>query len=435
MFFTRSKNAQITQQAYDSLAQDVSRLETELHTLQDSLAYISFRPDGTITDVSKPFLQLMGYSYEEVAGKHHNMFCDPAYVRSASYQQFWQQLASGQTISDTFVRYKKSGEPVWLRASYMPVNDSQGQARKVMKVAYDVTADQLLLQDKNAVFEALDRSLAVIEFAPDGTVLRANQNFLQVMGYSAGAVTGQHHRMFCFDDFYRQHPDFWRRLESGQLYSGRFQRKAANGSAVWLEATYNPILDAQGKVYKVVKFASDISQRVHAAQQAVEVAAATSEQTSQITTNAIGVLKDAVNTSNLISQQLQQAAGLGNELSHQASSISEIVTTIRSIAEQTNLLALNAAIEAARAGDSGRGFAVVADEVRKLAARTAEATAEIAKVVQTNTSLIKTMDQQLNGISQIACQGQHAMQEVSLGIADVGQGVSNFVAVVERLKP
>ncbi|WP_430458563.1 methyl-accepting chemotaxis protein [Rheinheimera sp.] len=165
------------------------------------------------------------------------------------------------------------------------------------------------------------------------------------------------------------------------------------------------------------------------------MASATSEQTSQITSNAVQNLQDAVATSVQIAKQVQQATINGNELSLQAKSISEIVTTIRSIAEQTNLLALNAAIEAARAGDSGRGFAVVADEVRKLAGRTAEATAEIARVVHTNAELIKTIDNQLNAVSSIAEQGQHNIQDVATGLADVGQGVANFVAVVERLKP
>jgi methyl-accepting chemotaxis protein len=370
-----------------------------------------------------------------VIGKHHRLFCDKNYTASSAYQQFWRQLSQGQAQTGTVARLHKSDNPLYLQASYFPVLDDTGRVTKVIKLAGDVTKDQLALRDKNAILNALDKSLAVIEFAPDGTIIGANDNFLQTMHYSLEQLRGKHHRLFCFDEFYRQYPDFWQRLASGQVFSGRFERKDARGQSIWLEATYNPIRDDHGHVCKVIKFASDISQRVNAARQAVEMAAATSEQTSQITTNAVQVLNDAVATSVQIAKQVQQAAASGAELSQQAKNISDIVATIRGIAEQTNLLALNAAIEAARAGDSGRGFAVVADEVRKLAGRTAEATAEIARVVHTNTDLIRTIDTQLTAINTIAEHGQHSVEEVAAGIADVGQGVANFVAVVERLKP
>lgn len=432
MFFSRQKTDPNATQLY---AKELAVLESDLNAIRANIAFISFSPDGTVTDANKIFLDTMGYSYTEAVGKHHRIFCDKNYTGSSAYQQFWQQLNQGKPQTGTFTRLHKSGKAVYLQASYFPVLDDTGRVTKIFKLASDVTADQLALRDKNAVLNALDKSLAVIEFGPDGTILAANDNFLQTMHYQLSQLTGQHHRMFCFDGFYRQHPDFWQRLSSGQVFAGRFERKDARGQSVWLEATYNPICDEQGDVYKVIKFASDISERVHSARQAVEVAAATSEQTSQITSNAVQVLNEAVETSARIARDLQLAASNGNELSQQAKNISDIVATIRGIAEQTNLLALNAAIEAARAGESGRGFAVVADEVRKLAGRTAEATAEIARVVHTNTELIKTIDTQLNAISGIAEQGQHSIQEVAAGIADVGQGVANFVAVVERLKP
>ena len=432
MFFSRQKTETSAATVY---AKGLALLENDLNAIRANVAFISFNPDGTVTDANKLFLETMGYTYTEVVGKHHRIFCDNSYTGSSAYQQFWQQLNQGHAQNGTFSRLHKSGRQLYLQASYFPVLDDTGRVTKILKLASDVTADQLALRDKNAVLNALDKSLAVIEFSPDGTILTANDNFLHTMHYQLSQLIGQHHRLFCFDGFYREHADFWQRLSSGQVFAGRFERKDASGQSIWLEATYNPIKDEQGKVYKVIKFDSDISDRVHSARQAVEVAAATSEQTSQITSNAVQVLNEAVETSARIARDLQLAASNGTELSQQAKNISDIVATIRGIAEQTNLLALNAAIEAARAGDSGRGFAVVADEVRKLAGRTAEATAEIARVVHTNTELIKTIDSQLNDISAIAEQGQHRIHEVAAGIADVGQGVANFVAVVERLKP
>ncbi len=434
MFFTRSKEGHTASQSA-LFADDLTRLENELNAIRANTAVISFTPDGDITDANQIFLNAVGYSYQEVVGHHHRMFCDKEYADTEEYRRFWQQLASGHAFSGTYLRLKKNGDPLYLQANYFPVKNSDGRVIKVLKIACNVTTDQTSLREKNSVLAALDRSLAVIEFSTDGHVLRANDNFLQAMHYRAEQIIGQHHKMFCDRAFYTENPDFWQRLSSGKVYSGRFKRVDARGDSIWLEATYNPIVDEHGQVYKVVKFASDITARVNAAQQAVEVASATSEETSQITGNAVQVLHEAVETSGQIAKQVQQATRLGQQLNLQAKSISEIVTTIRGIAEQTNLLALNAAIEAARAGESGRGFAVVADEVRKLAARTAEATAEIAKVVQTNSTLIKQIDGELTQINQIAEHGQHSISDVAAGIAEVGRGVANFVAVVERLKP
>lgn len=287
--------------------------------------------------------------------------------------------------------------------------------------------------DRNALFSALDKSLAVIEFDPSGLILSANQNFLKTLGYQPADVVGRHHRLFCYDNFYKENPQFWAQLAAGNFQSGQFERKDAKGNTVWLEATYNPIFDADGNVYKVIKFASDITERVNTGRQAAEAAASTSEQTSQITTNARMVLEDAISTSARISAQITQAAQVTHELNNQSHSITEIVSTIRAIAEQTNLLALNAAIEAARAGDQGRGFAVVADEVRKLAARTSKATTEIAIVVNANHTLTESIREQMEQVRNISGQGLEKIEEVSTGMKEIEQGVNNFALIVNQL--
>lgn len=433
MFFTRSITK--TESSRPQAADKAKTCELELKAIRQNTAFIAFTPDGHILDANALFLQTVGYRLDEVIGQHHRMFCDAAFYTSAGYKDFWQQLAAGKPNRGIFQRHKKDGSVLFLQASYFPVFDEQDVVVKVIKIAEDITDSYRALQSKQAQLIALDKSLAVIEFTPDGTIVHANPNFLQVMGYRPEQIVGQHHRMFCDDEFYRQNPDFWRSLAAGQFKAGRFLRRDSRGRAVWIEATYNPILDENGKVVKVIKFATDISERVNAALAAVEMAAATSEQTAQITHNAVDVLNEAIETSHQIASQVKNASSIGNQLMLQSKSIDEIVTTIRAIADQTNLLALNAAIEAARAGDSGRGFAVVADEVRKLAGRTAEATAEIAKVVQRNTGLIKDIDQELGAISGVALHGEDSIHQVASGLNDVGSGVSRFVELVERLKP
>ncbi len=406
----------------------------ELNAVKTNTAFISFTPDGHVLDANEIFLKTMGYQYSEIVGQHHRMFCSKGFSASAEYKQFWQQLAAGQSIHETFCRVAKSGQVVYLQATYFPVKDHMQQVIKIIKIAADVTRMHERMVVKEAIYNAIDRSMAVIEFLPDGQVLTANNNFLTVMNYRLEQVAGKHHRMFCDDEFYRNNNNFWRDLSSGQFKSGRFKRLDSRGNVIWLEASYNPIFDEQGHVYKIIKFASDITERVNATMQAVELAAATSEQTSQIASNAVVVLHDAVETSHQIAKQVQNASTLGGQLMAQSKNINDIVVTIRGIADQTNLLALNAAIEAARAGDAGRGFAVVADEVRKLASRTAEATAEITKVVQNNTGLISQIDGELSSITGIALHGEESINSVASGLEDVGSGVSRFVEMVERLK-
>lgn len=417
------------------IEQQLQSLKQDMAAIQDSIACVAFDPQGHVIEANDLFLSTMGYSRQQALGKHHRLFCSSALTDSREYELFWRDLGQGKTFTGTFERVKADGQPVFLSASYFPVRDSNHQVIKIIKIANDVTQTQISLNAKNSILEALDKSQAVIEFTPTGEVITANENFLKTMGYPLSTIVGQHHRLFCDSDFYRQNPDFWARLARGEHFSGRFKRKDSAGETIWLEATYNPIFNLQGKVYKIVKFASDISERVNTAIKAVEMAATTSEQTCQITSNAANVLNEAIETSHHIADQVKEASAIGGQLNIQSKSINDIVTTIRSIAEQTNLLALNAAIEAARAGESGRGFSVVADEVRKLAGDTARATAEISRVVQHNATLIGEIDSKLNQITGIALHGEDSISEVASGLADVRNGVNQFVQMIETMKP
>ncbi|WP_320083487.1 methyl-accepting chemotaxis protein [Marinobacter daqiaonensis] len=414
-------------------AREIERLDDALRAIRTNVGYIEFTPTGEILSANDLFLSLTGYSAEEVKGKHHRIFCDSEMVKKPDYSEFWQALARGFSQKGTFKRLTKNQQVLWLDASYFPVLDRDGKVTRIIKIASDVTRDQEDLNRKNAMFTALHKSLAVIEFTPSGEIITANENFLGTVGYSLDEVKGRHHKMFCDDSFYRQNPRFWEELAAGAFKSGRFHRRAADGRIIWLEATYNPILDEKGCVIKVIKFASDITERVNAAEEASAAAAATSDQTSQIAAGAREALGAAVATSTNISEQVADANRNSQALSEQSRNITKIVTTINAIAEQTNLLALNAAIEAARAGESGRGFAVVADEVRKLASRTSEATHEIDTVVTANAGLIEKIHTQMEEINAMALEAQERLSGVTGGISEVEQGVANFAQLVHQL--
>ncbi|MCO4170899.1 PAS domain-containing methyl-accepting chemotaxis protein [Aeromonas veronii] len=426
-----------------------SKLKAELQQCQDqlleqqgffdavhgSVATITFTPDGTVLAANDLFLNVVGFSAPEVIGQHHRIFCDKLYAQSSDYQQFWADLKQGRSRTGVFQRFNKRGEAIWLEATYFPVK-LRGVVTKVIKIAADITEHHLQLLSQQAVVTALDRSLAVIEFTPDGEVIAANGNFLHTMGYTLAQVQGKHHRIFCDDQFYRDQPHFWDELGRGQFKSGLFCRQNSHGSKVWLEATYNPILDEHRKVVKVIKFASDITERINksdAVREAAMLAHDAARETLNCAERGAGLLSSVVDTSSLIASQLTHSIGLINQLNEQSRSIEAIVSTISSIADQTNLLALNAAIEAARAGDQGRGFAVVADEVRQLAARTSLSTDEIAKVVQNNRELTAKVTSEMSDVASSAELGKQQVGEVNEVMSDIRREANNVSSTVSDL--
>ena len=257
-------------QALQQKEAQIRSLSAELKAVHDNLAMIEFTADGHILEANAAFLSVVGYSLDEVKGQHHRMFCEPGYAASNEYQQFWQQLGSGQVQSRTFERVAKNGDKVWLEATYFPVV-VDGQVVKVIKIASDVTAKTDLALEQEAIIKALDKSQAIIEFTPDGSILNANQNFLSTVGYELKDIQGQHHRMFCDEDFYRDNPSFWNDLGPGYFKSGTFERRNSHQQPVWLEASYNPVFNSKGKVVKVIKFATDTTE-VHRRQDAIKQA-------------------------------------------------------------------------------------------------------------------------------------------------------------------
>jgi len=432
MFFNKKKSkAELNQPDPQLLA-----LTSLVNSIESSVATISFTPEGQIITANELFLAAVGYKLDEVVGQHHKIFCPDHLVNSAEYADFWKKLRNKQPQQNTFLRKTKAGQDLWLEATYFPVQDANGKVTHIYKIAADVTEKQKQLMTSLSIEAALARSMATIEFTPTGEVITANSNFLKAMSYNLNDIVGKHHRLFCDDSFYQENPTFWADLADGKTSTGLYERRTSNGDMIWLEASYNPILDENGKVTRVIKFASDTTAselRNIAVIQAAELSFSTAEETAEIARSGSEALDNAVKDSDSIVLKVNQTSELLVQLNEQSKNITAIVSTIGAIADQTNLLALNAAIEAARAGEQGRGFAVVADEVRSLAARTSESTSEIESVVKNNETLTEQVTDYMTTVKTSAELNNNQINEVSSIISEIHEGAVHVSETVSKL--
>jgi len=242
---------------------DLQSALAQVTAINRSQAAIEFNLDGTIMTANENFLKALGYTLEEIKGKHHSMFVEAATRDSVAYREFWGNLNKGEFQAGQYKRIAKGGKPIWIEASYNPIIDKSGKPYKVIKFATDITASKMASLDAQGKIVAIDRAQAVIEFNLDGTIITANDNFLKVLGYTLAEIQGRHHSMFVEaserDSFaYRE---FWTQLNRGEYLAAEYKRIGKNGKELWILASYNPILDDAGKPFKVVKFATDITQQ------------------------------------------------------------------------------------------------------------------------------------------------------------------------------
>lgn len=526
--------------------EELADLRGQVAAISKSQAVIEFDLDGTVITANENFLRVMDYRLEEIQGKHHRIFVDSTYQQSVEYRNFWNRLGRGEYDAGQYKRIGKNGKEIWLQASYNPILNANNQPFKVVKYATDITAEMMRNADYSGQLAAISKSQAVIEFSLDGIILNANANFLNVLGYSLEEVKGKHHSIFVEKDFQQtnEYRAFWEKLKRGEYESGQFKRIAKDGHEVWIQASYNAIMDANNIPFKVVKYATDITEQINNANamkltvdqvQSVVKAAVEGDLTRSVDmTGKTGLLKilctdinslieslsdivgqikiasdeiftgaNEISTGNsdLSSRTEQQAANLeetassmeeltstvklnadnakeANLLAEKASTIAigggdliqqvvvtmsainessqkiaDIIGVIDGIAFQTNILALNAAVEAARAGDQGRGFAVVASEVRTLAQRSANAAKEIkglisdsVKKIESGNTLVsksgETMKDVVNSIKRVndimaeiaaaSVEQSSGIQEISNAVLQMDEMTQQNAALVEE---
>jgi methyl-accepting chemotaxis protein len=428
VFDAKGRPVRVIKFATDITAQKIQGMEDagKIAAISRAQAVIEFNMDGTIVTANDNFLNAMGYSLPEVQGKHHSMFVTPADRDSGAYREFWATLNRGAYQAAEYKRVGKGGKEVWILATYNPILNEAGKPFKVVKFATDVTAQKLKAADSDGQIAAIGKSQAVIEFNMDGTIRNANPNFLNAMGYTLSEVQGRHHSMFVEADERNSNTyrEFWESLNRGQYQAAEYKRIAKGGREVWIQASYNPILDLNGKPFKVVKYATDTTAQAMARQKAerarglIESVAAGSEEMSASIREISQTMTKSKETSAMATARVEAADQQALKLNAAAQAMSGIVQLIGDITGQINLLALNATIESARAGEAGRGFAVVASEVKNLANQAKQAT--------------DTISAEIEALNNVAGDVVSSLVAIKTAIGSVNEFIASTAAAVEE---
>ncbi|MDD3052198.1 MAG: PAS domain-containing methyl-accepting chemotaxis protein [Candidatus Cloacimonetes bacterium] len=451
---------------------DVTQSKTELRVLQDIINLTSIVSEanlkGEILTINDKYIEVSKYEREELIGKGHNITRHPDMPKEV-FKEMWATIGRGKIFRGMVKNRAKDGTPYYVDAVIAPVLGDNGKPKKYIGVRYDITETEIERQNMKGIISAIDASFAYIEFDPEGNALSFNNNFQNVMEYSLDEVKGKHHRLLCDASYVAgaEYAQFWLDLKSGKAKSGIFKRKTKSGKEVFLQATYSPVFDEVGRVIKIVKIATNVTEQVNYKkafeEEVVKVVESftskskeISEQSTKVASGAqsLGATTEEMNASveelsasidsiaqnaksaDHIAKATQVEADTGVQaitksieamemINKSSEEIGEIVKVISEITSQTNLLAFNAAIEAARAGEHGLGFSVVADEVRKLAERSSQSTKDISKLI--NESM-----KRVNQGSEISKEAASAFKKIVDGVSKTTQAISEISTAAQE---
>lgn len=343
----------------------LQEMQAILAAISRSQAMIEFELDGTIVKANDNFLSTVGYRLDEIQGKHHRLFVGPDYAESPEYRLFWEKLGRGEYGTGEYKRFGKGGKEIWIQASYNPIFDESGKPTKVIKFATDITASKLENADIIGQLAAIGKSQALIEFKMDGTILTANPNFLDAVGYRLEEIQGKHHSMFAEPSYAAsaEYKQFWAKLNRGEYDAGEYKRIGKGGKEVWIQASYNPILDMNGQPFKVVKCATNVTEQITNRIEIVRVmqAASTGDLTQSIETQGNGHLAQVGEQMReffaTLRGSLQKIGNAASTLSAASEELTAISQQMAGNAEQT---ASQATVVSAASEEVSRNVSVVA---------------------------------------------------------------------------
>jgi methyl-accepting chemotaxis protein len=387
-------------------------------------AVIEFGLDGRILTANENFLNAIGYSLDELRGQHHSLFVDPAYRLSPEYRMFWEKLGRGEYDAGHYKRIAKGGREIWLQASYNPIIGLDGKPSKVVKFATDITAQKIQAADFEGQLAAINKAQAVIEFSLDGRILGANENFLAAVGYGIEEVRGQHHGIFV-EPSYRQSVEyrmFWDKLGRGEYDAGQYKRVAKGGREVWLQASYNPIMDMNGKPFKVVKYATDITEQVHAAATLRNAVQQIQSVVDRVQNND---LTERVPLADKAGEIRDLCAGVNSVLDTMANVISGILESSGTIATAAREISMDNTDLSQRTEEQAASLE-----------ETAASLEELTSTVKQNADNAQQANKLASSASEVAVKGGQVVTDVVRtmeGISEASRKIADIIGVIDEI--
>ncbi|TWD55376.1 methyl-accepting chemotaxis sensory transducer with Pas/Pac sensor [Agrobacterium vitis] len=369
------------------------------NAISRSHAIVWFSPDGTVQGANDNFCKAMGYTAHDIVGKHHRMFVEKAVVDTPEYGMFWRDLAAGKANRGQFRRISKSGDDIWIEASYDPIVEN-GKVVGVVKIAADITTTKIASLHNENILRALERSVAVIEFDPEGVALEVNSAFCKTMGYERNEILGQKHRMFCDADYVRSqdYEDFWKRLRAGEFFADTYKRVGKGGKEVWIQATYNPVFSSRGVVYRIVKFATDVTERMKAV---------------GMLSGAIGQLADGNLTSQLVVELDHSMESTRKDFNSAVAKLDRVVGEIAGASKE---------------------FALTARELLDNSGSIAKRTEQQAAALEETAAALEEITQTVNDSSRRASEAGELVRQTRQSAEESGRVVSDAVAAMGQIE-